>query len=551
MGNLIAIESTTEPSSSLLPSPLWPKTIDYEGIESWISYCNENHAGTCRPNEKTELQSLNVIDCNSYQSSEPIKLQSISMDQDYAALSYVWGEDDKSQSGKIESTAPVIKDSIAVTKKLGYRYLWVDRHCINQEQAQELKDKEFQRMDKIYSQACFTIIAAAGRDSRDGLAGVTAPRDQQKEPTQTNDMQFRYLGKPPKEKIQSTKWAERGWTYQEGFLSRRRIFFTNEQVVFQCNNMTCLESLSIPMKALHAHVGTKAGRVLDDIKPLNIKPPDTSRGSIGDHIMEYSTKQLSKKEDSLNAFMGILSYFKARDSWGHFLGNPIHHEKSHMINAWYHPKPATRVCEFPTWSWTGWRGSLKLTSRGNPEYQLELATVTGEIICIDVYRNLSQQPELKPFIQLTGKVTNVAFEFINWDSLGAHDTRNLQNGIWAALPFSDDVMSYSFFYPDDKSLGKEKDFSLPAMVLESGMHSQKKNTIILVLQRGDGYYEWAGLIRMTNATSPEAEDKSQKNDMQPTMYKDASGCWSRHAPTCDMDKRIWLQATKVRTFQVW
>jgi hypothetical protein len=400
-------------------------------------------------------------------------------------------------------------------------------------------------MDKIYSQAYFTIIAAAGRDSRDGLAGVTTPRNQQEEPTQKNGIQFRYLGKPPRKKIRSTKWAERGWTYQEGFLSRRRIFFTDEQVIFQCNNMTCLESLCIPMKALHAHVGTKVGRVLDDIKPL-----DTRSQDIGHHIMEYSMRQLSNKEDSLNAFMGILSYFKAKYSWGHLLGNPIHPEKNHMIIAWYHPKPVARIDEFPSWSWTGWQGSLKLTSRDHPEYKLELATATGEMMCVEKYRKLCQQPEMKSFIQLTGKVTNVSFEFINWDSFKGHDTQNLENGIWAALPFTNDVMSYSLFYLDDESCEKEKNFYLPAIVLETGIHSQEKNTIILVLRESYGYYKRAGLIRMANVASSAAEDKGRADNAQPTMYKDASGCWSRRAPTCEIEKRVWLEAAKVKTIQV-
>ncbi|EXL64800.1 hypothetical protein FOPG_18949 [Fusarium oxysporum f. sp. conglutinans race 2 54008] len=552
MGSLIAVEptkSTSEPFSSLLPSQPWPRTIKYEQIKSWITYCNENHDDTCTSKEKTQLQPFKAINCISYQSGEPIKPVSLPTNQEYAALSYVWGEDDKKQSGVGESTAPVINDSIEVTKRLGYKYLWVDRHCIDQKQSENSKKKEFEMMDKIYSQASFTIIAAAGRDSRDGLAGVTAPRDQQKRPLQIDNMQFRYLGKPPREKIQSTKWAERGWTYQEGFLSRRRIFFTNEQFVFQCNNMTCLESLSISMEALHI----KSGRVLDDIQPLEIKPPDTSRKTIGDHIMGYSAKQLTKKEDSLDAFLGILSYYEAKYSWGQFLGNPIHDEEPHMINAWYHLKPATRVRKFPTWSWTGWRGRLKLTSRDNPEYKLELATLTGEIIHIDVYekRRLSERPKLKPFIQLTGMVIDVSFEFIDWDNHKEDWTQDLQNGIWAALRFTDNITAYSLFYLDHESLAEKKDFSLPAMILESGTSSKEKNTIILVLQEVNGYYQRAGLIRMASVTSPEAKDSGRENDVQPTVYKDASGCWSRHAPTCEMKKWVWLQAAKDRTFQVW
>ncbi|KAF5696280.1 het-domain-containing protein [Fusarium mundagurra] len=269
--------------------------------------------------------------------------------------------------------------------------------------------------------------------------------------------------------------------------------------------------------------------------------------------MGYSAKQLTKKEDSLDAFLGILSYYEAKYSWGQFLGNPIHDEEPHMINAWYHLKPATRVRKFPTWSWTGWRGRLKLTSRDNPEYKLELATLTGEIIHIDVYkkRRLVERPKLKPLIQLTGMVIDVSLEFIDWDNHKEDWTQDLQNGIWAALRLTDNITAYSLFYPDHESLVEKKHFFLPAMILESGTSSKEKNTIILVLQEGNGYYERAGLIRMASVTSPEAKDSGRENDVQPTVYKDASGCWSRHALTCERKKWVWLQAAEDRTFQVW
>jgi hypothetical protein len=131
MGSLIAVEPTkptSESFSSLLPSQPWPGTINYEQIKSWVTYCNKNHNDTCTSKEKIQLQPFKVIDCISHQSGEPIKPVSLPTNQEYAALSYVWGEDDKKQSGVSESTAPVINDSIEVTKRLGYKYLWVDRH---------------------------------------------------------------------------------------------------------------------------------------------------------------------------------------------------------------------------------------------------------------------------------------------------------------------------------------------------------------------------------------------------------------------------------------
>ena len=62
-----------------------------------------------------------------------------------------------------DSTPKVIKDAFLVTKKLGYRYLWVDRYCIVQDDAQE-KHQQIKNMGSIYENARVTIVAAAGSD---------------------------------------------------------------------------------------------------------------------------------------------------------------------------------------------------------------------------------------------------------------------------------------------------------------------------------------------------------------------------------------------------
>jgi len=58
-----------------------------------------------------------------------------------------------------------------VVKKLGYRYLWVDRYCINQGNEEEKAD-QCGKMDLIYQNADLTIIAAIGDNPTYGLPGV-------------------------------------------------------------------------------------------------------------------------------------------------------------------------------------------------------------------------------------------------------------------------------------------------------------------------------------------------------------------------------------------
>jgi hypothetical protein len=57
-----------------------------------------------------------------------------------------------------------------VTLKLGMRYLWVDRYCINQDDPEE-KHGAIRNKDSIYRNAFVTTIAAAGSGSDYGLQG--------------------------------------------------------------------------------------------------------------------------------------------------------------------------------------------------------------------------------------------------------------------------------------------------------------------------------------------------------------------------------------------
>lgn len=52
------------------------------------------------------------------------------------------------------------------------------------------------------------------------------------------------LRDPRRDILESNYWT-RGWTYQEGVLSNRRIVFTDEQVYWECSGMAAHESVDV------------------------------------------------------------------------------------------------------------------------------------------------------------------------------------------------------------------------------------------------------------------------------------------------------------------
>ncbi|KAH8900566.1 HET-domain-containing protein, partial [Thozetella sp. PMI_491] len=204
----------------------------------WVSLCQQNHANIC--DEQSPLVSgLRVIDCFEQRVVEaPTTLLF-----EYVTLSYVWGDDQQETLDPITGLPPrlpaTIADAMTVTKELGFRYIWADRYCIMQHGARE-KERQIKQMGQIYANSAVTIIDAAGSDMRCGLAGVSYDRRSQPR-IRVGSHHFASVLSSAYQDIELSRWATRGWTYQEGRMARRRLVFTAQQAYFQCGDMHCIE----------------------------------------------------------------------------------------------------------------------------------------------------------------------------------------------------------------------------------------------------------------------------------------------------------------------
>jgi hypothetical protein len=106
---------------NLAPRLMDPESVDFGLVKTWLDFCKNSHASTCKDPEKTSVPGFKVIDCRTKQVVHP------EPGCRYVALSYVWGR--PISSGQSEDSWPLtIQDSIAVTLRLGLVYLWVDRY---------------------------------------------------------------------------------------------------------------------------------------------------------------------------------------------------------------------------------------------------------------------------------------------------------------------------------------------------------------------------------------------------------------------------------------
>jgi hypothetical protein len=345
--------------------------VDLAMIKGWLSFCGHNHKTMCKRKFDPKLPiDFRVIDCIT---RKIIFWKDITARKQYVTLSYVWGRPNQDaifQEGVIPQGVPrTIEDSLLLTTKLGYRYLWIDRYCITQDDVMS-RQIQIQSMDIIYQHSVMTVIAAAGIDPNHGLPGVGEVLRERQPTVEIGDRTLVYAPFA-KEEILSSKWNSRGWTYQEGLLSYRKLVFTTTQVYFQCNAMHCLESIQGPLETLHTHKNVRMRDDIDISRVFPLRGLGKSQCDLKERIDEYLKRSLTNENDIHDAIKGILAAFerkfpgKIRCIYGIPMihNEPLPRESDRFVMglSWYaryhvsgdDPVFARRT-KYPSWTWLGW-----------------------------------------------------------------------------------------------------------------------------------------------------------------------------------------------------
>lgn len=277
-----------------------------------------------------------------------------------------------------------VEDAITPTKELGYSYLWVDRFCITPNDTLERR-QQIGQMGQIYARAEATIIAAAGNNPHHGLPGM---RKRQRIPATLRKRLYTVISPDPAGAIRASKWNSRSWTYQESILSQRRIIFCEEQVYFECYAMHYYETMRTPLHLMHSSV---CPRFSDWNEPglLPVNEHHHALDQLFRRLALYTARELSYSSDILNGMLGLFSAFSRRavatkssrsdrrimqiasipivPNNTLLIHNPVDPKVYQSLRegqfitgmGWKLAMPAQRRAGFPSWSWTGWYGSIK------------------------------------------------------------------------------------------------------------------------------------------------------------------------------------------------
>lgn len=265
---------------------------------NWIrTCCSEHDPAICPALVDVELPTR-LLDVGSDDDKESLRLIETSKGQlaRYLAFSHCWGPPETKKlltttetlSSRLKfidqaDMPPNFSDAVTITRRLGYKYLWIDSLCIIQDSKSDW-ESESQNMGRIYTNAALTLAAAAATSSDGGMLTTSYQPVSNEKLSPKNWFLTDSIGRShtafaqddslPKEKNANSElppcrikldhtdeernvilhpltefsdleenWfrctvlgplALRGWCLQEKLLSRRVLYYGHRQIYWQC-----------------------------------------------------------------------------------------------------------------------------------------------------------------------------------------------------------------------------------------------------------------------------------------------------------------------------
>ncbi|KAK4186306.1 heterokaryon incompatibility protein-domain-containing protein [Podospora australis] len=343
--------------------------VDFNLARKAVDWCIDNHPG-CRTTKPDVLRTTTMLDVFAR------KRVPCPENCEYVALSYVWGNVMPEEGALEKGTLPqTLEDAITVTREMGWRYVWIDALCIDQtpnptEEQKALKFEQLQMMDLIYECAVVVLVAVTGKDSAAGLTGVSRPRPPQLQERYDDNHSLFTAPPEPRPQILDSIWMTRAWTFQEGNLGRRYLYFAANQLQFRCLEHEISDAHDAESFLSPAMTKTEEGPSVwsrlthssysNSASTSSTKDETTNAFIFTMHLAEYTSRRMTNESDSLYAFLGMISAFEKRFFPGGFTwGLPLRDFPRSL--GWFHDKSVgkapKRRSAFPTWSWCGWEGA--------------------------------------------------------------------------------------------------------------------------------------------------------------------------------------------------
>lgn len=153
-------------------------------IRNWFERCNSSHTTCAGANFGVAAMPTRLADVGE-EGKAPRLVETVGSVSQYPALSHRWGGaciiqttqanmEKHKQIIPLEDLCATFRDAIAMTKKLGYQFIWIDSLCIIQDSPVDW-EREAACMATIYQNATLTPAAACATSGDTGLFQSRSP----------------------------------------------------------------------------------------------------------------------------------------------------------------------------------------------------------------------------------------------------------------------------------------------------------------------------------------------------------------------------------------
>lgn len=290
----------------------------------------------------------------------------------YMTLSYCWGAthdltltastlEKFSKGQNIHDLPQTFQDTFTIARRFSISYVWIDSLCVLQDSMEDW-EMESSNMREIYANSVCNIAASASHDVCGGLFRshnavdlepiviTTRIRDREVGEYHLIDADYwnRHVGRLPLHK--------RGWAFQECLLACRVLYFTEDQVFWQCPTETKGET----------YVLSKIPRLRGMDGPHTMSRYDSSLDLWENWVRHFSRCDLTYPDDKLAAITGLANAFQELTKKEYAAG----HWASDIVRSldWRVYKARRRISQqyrAPSWSWASIDGPLEPCGKTN------------------------------------------------------------------------------------------------------------------------------------------------------------------------------------------
>jgi len=434
-------ESAAAKSGDIAGRPIY-SAGDGRTPHSWLSYCTENHSN-CGSSKLSDWElPTRVLDVAGSSWADLRLFITHGACGKYLTLSHRWGGSKiiKTTLSNLEAHTRCIpfsdlnktfQDAVVITRKLGFRYLWIDSLCIIQDSKDDWR-REAGWMASIYSGSELTLSATWATS---GDSGLFYPRPECRKVefpyiNVNGHAEGRWFMRKRSAALFSSDVLEgplnsRGWVLQERLLSNRTLHFCKDQLYWECKSSVWKECTGIMNDGLATYPVALFRNNIFRTRIGTTQPSGTISADAGvEHLCEgwyklvedYTNRSLSVIQDRLPAVLGIANTlrcsYSGRYIWGLWESGLLRG----LLWSIDTKDIAYKRLVSPSWSWAAWSAPIHFRLPWGPKLlgKAVVANIEEQLItkrlghnspktCIRIRGPLLKIPAIKP---LKGSSTN-------------------------------------------------------------------------------------------------------------------------------------------------